>query len=660
MSSPPSLHVAAGAGNETVSGQHRPPPRTHISWEFDNRNWLQCAAAPTTVPSPESNIDRNRNPSNNSHGTGKTRVGQASIAASSNDDAEKRRGLAGPHGNPEDVGTGTIAKFNLGEGSPSAGRSTGGSGSAAGAVANEVTGKSFVAEGRDGGAGDGGGDGIPHASGGISGGDGADVTVDTEIGWGSESGSCDNAVAVATGAMAPRSSAVAKSLTVPEPGVKKSGSEGGAEEEESIIVEGGLFQSVPPAASVESSGGDVMATGLAGLLVDEREYEPSTEQLATSTDVGGVDGLNTASQPGGGRRRQHEGKGDGSPASVCEGNSESGCGSTHARFIQGRQENNARSSSGGGEAQCTPRQTAQAPQQVLNRCSGAQDDHQAEESRASTPIVGGNPAEADGDAPDSASVWSSNSSRSTGKNSPTRSSRGSPNTVGEAVESVEHTTTTSGSCGGQERTTSAVKKDANIRDSHIGSDTADKGAELAEPDVSDKNPHARDRGRGTDDEGGGGDDSSGSVASSTKVDVLKPAGTQHEPGVTQSVNTSDGESRRSTGYRETREERRAGAERTVGDPRTAGEGESTSTADENEYGSDFASQVPQPFKQTPDGKCSSPFQASTVAFFVHTRRQSNKTEIIGGSGRVTGDRNDCGFAFFFCSGSSHCTLSTVP
>lgn len=594
---PPLPHVAAGAGSEALSEQHRrPPSRVHISWEFDNRNRLRGAAAPA-VPSRERNTNSSNNTSHNRHSnTSSSCVEQASTSASRMKDTEQRQEQAVTEGAPEDAGAATIEKCDIGDGSPPSGGSAAGGRSGAGATVHEARGRSLGVEGRGGGAGDDIGS-MSHAS--NSGG----AVVDVGIGRESAAEPFGSAPPAGAAATAASSSAPAKVPTTP-PGLQWSRNEGDGDGGKRVTEESGRFvRSVRTAESVGDAHGDAAATGLEGLVRSEHDYDPETGDLATGTnDVGDTDRVDTAPLSSRGLRQEHKGEDDDSSAGAREDNSEtSSRNCSPVRSVREGQEEIVRSSSV-GEDQRAPRQTVQGASQAPSGCSGEQDDNEEDGDRVSERKVEGNPAVADGGEKHSSSVWSNSSSNgssnSTGRNSsPKTSSRGSPKTVGEAKSVSETPATTSGGYDWQEKTTASTPgKGADSRGPHLDNGKAEDGGNFVQPKVSNQDARTTSQGRGIGDEDGSDDDSRGSFGSTaSSAGVVNPISklTQHEPGVTQSGVISDAEGRRSRGYRETGEGE--GEARIIGDSRTVGNEESASAAEEDDYGSDFASQVPPAF-----------------------------------------------------------------
>lgn len=590
------LHIphAAGADAETLLEQHRPPLRTHISWEFDNRNWLRCAAAPAAA-SREIIPDGSSNPSDDSHR--ETRVGQDSTPAWGTKDTEQRTRQAGSHRTPEDAGTAIIAKRDRGDASPS----PRGGGSAPRATGNEAAGRSADSDWRDGGVGGDDGDGMPYASG------GGGAAIDAAIVWESEAKPPDKASMIAATAKTAKSSAVAQAPSTPR-SLQRTCSEGDDERngKDRITDESGMFRSVRPAASVDTSGGDIAATGLKGLLEEEDDYDPETGGLASSTDVGDVVGrIDTPPRSSRGRRPEDEGQ-DGDSLASAFSSSELRWNGPPARSARDRRENSDRSSSV-GEAQRTPGQAVHGAPQVPPGRDGAQDDSEVGGNRASRRKFVGNPAAADSGQEYAAYVGSNSSScSSTGRNSPQKGRTGSPKTEGERTSIFETPASSSGGRDGQEQATPTSRKGADSREPHRVNETAEKEAKFAQPKVSNQGDRTRRRGRDTGHGGGGGgggDDIGGSDAFLSDTDVVKPtnkAASQHEPGVTQRANTRDVERSSSKGYGETAEGgggggRGGGEEQMIGDSSTVGEREYASAGEEDDYGSDFASQVPHRF-----------------------------------------------------------------
>ena len=586
-----------------------------MSWEFDNRHCLRDTTAPA-APSGEANSSA-RNSS--SHSNTEARIGQASTPTSGNHDTGRRQGQTEPRGTPEDDGAATtVAKGDVGDAPPLSGGSAGSEGSGAGTTVNEATGKTFADEGKDGGAGGDDG-GMPHACGRVG------AATDGGIGRESAEGSFEKASAVAAATAAAASTAItvgspaiAKGPTTP-PGWQRSGSEDGGTEgkKRNSPEEVGLSRPVRPAVSVDSWDGGIAAAGLEDLLGDERDGDDSGD-LETSAELCGIDRIaDTPPRSGRGRRREHEGENGGSsPASAREGNSsETSRNSSPARSVRGRQENNGtRASSSAGEARRTPGLIVQGALQAPDGRGVAQDNSEASRTRESNPILEGNPAAADDVEENAASVWSNTTTSdggSTGRNtSPTKRTRGPPKAEGEAKSVFETpATTNSGGHDEQEKTKPTSSRKAQDGSGEPREDDGaaeEKGEKFAQPkNSSNKDAHRRSRGGGgiIGEGGDGGSDSGGSVASPTNAGgVVKPtnrATPQREPGATEGGKASDVESRRSRGYQQTGGgglgETGAVGQRTVGDSSTAGEGEPTlhGAAEEDEYGSDFASQVPQ-------------------------------------------------------------------
>lgn len=620
---PPCYIPAAGADGETPSVHHRPPPRAHISWEFDNRDWLRCAAAPA-VPTRDSGTKSSSNPSN--PGNRKARVGRISTPASSNDDTEHRQEQPGPHRNPDDVGTAFVSKRGSSDGSPRSGGLGGYSEPTAGARIPEATmQKPCGGEGSDGVAGDSDVEGVSRSSGGA---EGVVVASDAVIGWESEGGTPDIARVAVDAETTTGSHAAAKARTTP-PGFQRSGSVGGAEEveekkeeeegkeekeKEEEVAESGLLNSVRSAASVDSfDDGGIGETGLEGPLGDDRDCDGNPGDLRSTAEVGDVGRINTTPRLSRGRRGRDESEDEaGGHNEGCGGSGEDGCRGKPTGLVRGRQEEDKRSRSK-GEEQRTPRQAPRVPQQLSVGLSGGQDGSETGEGRACKKVFAGTPTAAAGGNTDSASVWSSSGSSSsdscsggsTGRNSPIQSNRGSPKTVGETKASFQPSDPTRRRDHRQEKTTSAARECADRRDYDRSNGTVDKGSDFTKPLVPNQSPSTEKREHDIGDDGiGGGDDGGGSVGSSIKASVVKPTNkTAHDDPVPKQNNGACGvESRRSKGYRETVERRGGGREEkeggTVGDSRTLGQEESASPSDEDEYGSDFASQVPELYTLT--------------------------------------------------------------
>lgn len=562
----PMPRIAAGASSETPLEHYQPPPRAHISWEFDNRNCLRCAAAPA-APSRE----KNNSPSNNSHSNTKACVGRASTPTSGSHDTDQTQGQNKPHRTPEGAVAATVAKCDLGNAPSSSADSARGRGPGAGTTKTEPTRRSFGVDGRNGGSDDDDA-GLPHAT------SWGGAATDVGIGRHSAAEPPKNAPAVTAAAAAAtvRSPTLAKAPTMP-PGSQGGGSEDGGNERKEQA----------PAAWAASSDGDIAATGLEALRGSEPGRDPETGGPATGTDAGVLDRTDdTPPRSGRGRRRELEGK----DASARDGNnSEASRNGSPVRSVRGRQDSNTRASSPVGEAQRNPGRTVQGEPQVHDGCGGEQGDSEA---------AGGNRANP------AASVWidsSSGSSAGRDTTSPTQRSRGSPKTEREEKSIFETPATTkSGGYDGRGKTTpttTSSKKGADSRESHGDNGTAGEGQGrgFARPNASDQDARTRSRGRGIGEEGRGGDDgSSGSVDCPTNAAEVKPTkSVATQPGAAQSGNASDVESRCSRQYRETGGGGGGGEkERTVGDSRAVGE-EPAKAAEEDEYGSDFASQVPQ-------------------------------------------------------------------
>eukprot|EP00752_Nemacystus_decipiens_P009585 g8564.t1 len=556
-----------GAGSETPSEYHRPPVCARISWEFDNRDSLLCAAAPAVpVPPSERHADSNIHASDNNHGNSKTRAGRASTSASSGVDAQQRRGQTRPHGTSGRAGAATVANGDLGDAPlASPGGSAGGGIFEAGTTVGEASGRSFGEEGRDEVAGDGGG--IPDAS------DGAGASFDVAIGRKSVAGPPENAPAIAVAAAnSAGSSAATKARTTPL-GLHRSGSreDDSDEGKQGTPEDTGLFRSVRPEP-----------------LVDASDYDSELGDRAPDVDVSDVDRVDdTPPRSGRGRRRKSGGEDGGYPAlSARESNSgDVSRISSLMCSVRGLQ---------GENVQSRPVGEVQGAPHIPNEVRGERVDIDAGGNRASTRVVEGNPASADGGESFADSVWS-NSNKS----------RGSPKTEGEAISTLEAPPIPVG-YDGQEKSTPTSREGADSGETLTDNRTAAEPQRLKflAPASSHLGAHTRGQGHGVSDDGGGGDEGSGrSVASLVHAGVVDPTSkvaTQHAPAATEIANTSDVESRRSIGYPETGEVGGRGKKPPVGVPSTARR-EHDGAAEDDEYGSDFASQDDSSVEEVHEG-----------------------------------------------------------
>ncbi len=569
------VHVAAGNASETR--HHQPLPRVAISWEFDHRDWLRPATAATAVLPDKSSPDIPTSTSNkDKSGSGKNTVNISNINYN-HDTIDKPPGPDKAPRSPENAsGQSTVLRRDRGAEEL---RLIGERRAMAEVENSEPVAKRFGGEkGRQRVDDLGNGEGMV-SDGGEVGGVGV-VLVDSGVGWEtgaglSKDGSTAAPVAPTAGSMTrPSMPEAAASTPTETPALQKCEAGGGAEEKAGRIFESRTGRSEDPAAKADSSIGGDEVTGIDCLLEDgrfdghgngdlgsaERNRFPCSslrlerergrshvtdDERDTGSGFNG-DSMPTLSKPG--RHEEHPGTGDG-------------------------------------------RAGGQPKRPVSEAQRGDGGDGGKARTGSSQHVAGGTPAPTADDAGRSAPFQ-----RVGGDNMESR--EGSPSTMynGEADSA---SAITGGDSSGEERNASVGKESASANGGnstdgrHDSVNITQGGRRSTQPRLDEGLCDPRNRQRGNvDDSAEQHVSEERSIASSVKTSVdtsVTHAG--HESRAADGGRNGDGEDRKSTGDRGTGEGGEGGGGKSFDGPRPEGERQAAITDAENEYGSDFASEV---------------------------------------------------------------------